>query len=126
MSFLNELIPSAGCAGGDPVATRRPHYNVSETESAYALTVDLPGVAKAGLEITDEGGELRITGRRAPIVPGNLVGLHRETSDAPYELVLAHDNTVDTGKIEAELRDGVLRLSLGKAESAKPRKITVG
>jgi HSP20 family molecular chaperone IbpA len=125
MSFLNALIPSAGFTDRDPVATRRPHYEVSETENAYALTVELPGVSKAGLEITDEGGELRITGRRASTVPGNLVDLHRETSDAPYELVLAHDNTVDSGRIEAELRDGVLRLSLAKAESAKPRKIAV-
>jgi HSP20 family molecular chaperone IbpA len=39
--------------------------------------------------------------------------------------VLAHDNTVDSGKIEAELKDGVLHLSLAKAESAKPRKISV-
>jgi HSP20 family molecular chaperone IbpA len=39
--------------------------------------------------------------------------------------VLTHDNTVDAGKIEAELKDGVLRLKLAKAESAKPRKISV-
>jgi HSP20 family protein len=125
MSFLNTLIPSAGSAQGDSPATRRPHYEVSETENAFGLTVNLPGVSKDGLEITDENGELHIAGKRASTLPEGLVALHRETSDAAYELVLAHDNTVDTAKIEAELKDGVLRLSLAKAESAKPRKITI-
>jgi HSP20 family protein len=39
--------------------------------------------------------------------------------------VLSHDNTVDTGKIVAEMKDGILRLSVPKAESAKPRKIAI-
>jgi HSP20 family protein len=125
MSFLNTLIPSAGRAQDDLPETRKPYYEVSESENAYSLTVNLPGVSKDGLEITDENGELRITARRSPALPEGLVALHRETSDAPYNLVLAHDNTVDTGKIEADLKDGVLRLSLAKAESAKPRKIAV-
>jgi HSP20 family protein len=125
MSFLNTLIPSISRAEGDTVATRRPRYEVSETENAYSVTVSLPGVAKDSLEITDENGELRISGKRAAALPEGRVALHRETSDAAYELVLAHDGTVDTEKIGAELKDGVLSLTLAKAESAKPRKITV-
>jgi len=124
MSLLNTLIPSLSRAGtnGDGVAcaSRRPH-----SEGAYGLTVFLPGVPKDGLEITDEGGELRITGKRAPKLPEGVTALHRESSDAAFELVLTHDNTVDAGKIGAELKDGILHLSLAKAESAKPRKISV-
>jgi HSP20 family protein len=126
MSFFNTTeTPSNGsCAADGACATRRPHYDVNETESSFDLTVNLPGVAREGLEITDESGQLTIRGQRATLPEGQAV-LHRETSDAAFELVLVHDNTVDASKIEAELKDGVLRLKLAKSESAKPRKISV-
>jgi HSP20 family protein len=127
MSLLNTLIPSLGRAetNGGVTTTRRPRYQVEETSEGYTLTVFLPGVAKDGLEITDEGGELRLTGKPTAKLPEGVTTLHRESADAAFELVLAHDNAVDPEKTQAELKDGVLRLSLAKAESAKPRKITV-
>jgi HSP20 family molecular chaperone IbpA len=125
MPYLNVLIPSGGRSESDPVATRKPRYEVSETENAYRITVSLPGVTKDSLEITDENGQLRISGKGGPALPEGRVALRRETSDAPFDLVLAHDNTVDTEKIDAVLKDGVLSLTLAKSESAKPRKIAV-
>jgi len=125
MSFLNTFIPSIVRSNGVEAATRRPRFEVKEADGAYNLVVHLPGVAKSALEITDENGALRISGKRTSTLPEGLVAFHRETSDAPYELVLTHDNKVDAGRIEAELKDGVLRLTLAKSESAKPRKIAV-
>jgi HSP20 family protein len=127
MSLFNtsKETSNGACAVAEQPAARRPRYEVEETEGAYALTVFLPGVSRDALEITDEDGELRITGRRAQGAPAGSEVLHRESSDASFELVLTHDNTVDAGKIVAELKDGVLSLSLAKAESAKPRKISV-
>jgi HSP20 family protein len=123
MSLLNTLLTRSN--GAREHQARRPRFEVEETDSAFALRVYLPGVAKDGVEITDEGGQLRITGRRGPGLPEGSTVFYRETSDTPFELVLAHDNTVDGTKIEAELKDGVLRLNVAKAESAKPRKIAV-
>ncbi len=129
MTFFNSLIPTArgaaSSAGADAPAARRPAYEVTESDAGYSLTVNLPGVSKDGLEITDEGGELHIVGKRSAKLPEGVVVLHRESSDAAFELVLEHDNTVDADKTEAELKDGVLHLKLAKAESAKPRKIAV-
>ena len=129
MSFFNSLIPTAAgavsCAESGALPARRPAYEVTESDSGYNLTVTLPGVSKEGLEITDEGGELRIVGKRAGKLPEGVVILHRESTDAAFELVLEHDNTIDPAKTEAELKDGVLHLKLTKAESAKPRKIAV-
>ncbi len=127
MSFFNTLTPTSNgaCAGSDACSTRRPSYDITETAAGYDVTVNLPGVAKEGLEITDEGGELTIRGNRSGLIPEGRTVLHRETSDAAFELVLEHSNEIDSEKIEAELKDGVLRVKLSKAESAKPRKIAV-
>ncbi len=135
MSLLNTLIPSlsrtpaattnAEQSSADLGQTLRPSYTVNETAEAYAVTVQLPGVAKDGLEITAEDGQVRIVGRRAWKQPAGWTALHRESADAAYELVLTHDNSIDVEKVVAELTDGVLRISFPKAETVKPRKITV-
>lgn len=105
--------------------TIKPLYEIKETPEAFGATVYLPGVAKEGLEITAEEGQVRIVGRRAWRQPEGWTALHRESADAAFELVLGHENAIDTEKIAAELRDGVLRVSLPKHEAIKPRKIAV-
>jgi HSP20 family protein len=127
MSLLNSIIP--GFNGASAVAekpqTRRPRYEVTETDEGFNVIVELPGVAKDGLEITDEGGELRITGTPSAKLPEGRSVLHRETSEAVFELLLVHDNAIVPEKTQADLQDGVLRVKLSKVESAKPRKIAV-
>jgi len=128
MSRIQNLIPSftrkpAEHANAEPTA--RPWYEVKETPEAWGLTVYLPGVAKEGLELGAEEGVVTIRGRRGWKAPAGWTALYRESADAPYELALTHDNTVDVEKIHAELKDGILRVSLPKAEAIKPRKIAV-
>ena len=103
----------------------KPVYDVQENAEAYQVTVQLPGVAKDDLEITAEGGEVRIAGRRTWKQPEGWAPLHRETPDASYELVLTHEDAIDSDKIAAELRDGVLHVTLPKHEAVKSRKIAV-
>jgi HSP20 family molecular chaperone IbpA len=125
MSFLNTLIPNLNGTHAETTPERRPRHLIREDEAGYTLTVYLPGVTKDALEITDENGDLTITGRSTTKLPEGLSVLHRESSDAAFRLVIAHDNTIDAEKIGAELKDGVLQLTLAKAESAKPRKVAV-
>jgi HSP20 family molecular chaperone IbpA len=134
MSLINTLIPSLNWLPARPQRsssqadlgpTVKPLYEIKETDEAYGVTVYLPGVTKDGLEITAEAGEFRIVGRRAWKQPEGWTALYRESADAPYELVLTHDNAINADKVAAELRDGVLRVSLPKAEALKPRKIAV-
>ena len=134
MSLFTNILPSltrepaAACADSAacaPSATLKPAYDVQETPEAYRLTVQLPGVAKDGLELTAESNELRIIGRRGWTQPAGWTALHRETPGAAFELVLTHDNAIDSDKIVAELRDGVLTVTLPKHEAVKPRKIAV-
>jgi HSP20 family protein len=133
MTLFNALLPSLG---GTPVAqpeakpadltySVKPVYQITENDDAYAVVVELPGVAKDALEVTAEENQIRVVGRRAWKQPEGWTALHRESADAPYELVLAHDNAIDVAKVSAELRDGLLRLTLPKHEAVKPRKIAI-
>ncbi|MBI4625491.1 MAG: Hsp20/alpha crystallin family protein [Verrucomicrobia bacterium] len=133
MSLLNTLMPKLSSAPAtrsedrtpDLEPTVKPVYEIKETPEAFGVTVFLPGVSKDGLDLTADEGQVRIVGRRAWKQPESWAALYRETVDAPFELVLAHDNALDADKIAAELRDGVLRVSLPKHEALKPRKIPV-
>jgi HSP20 family molecular chaperone IbpA len=134
MSLLNTLIPSlarTSLANTESRPSELPHavkpaYDITENNDAFGVTVQLPGVAKDDLEITVEETQVRIVGRRSWKLPEGWTALHRETVDAPFELILAHENAIDADKVVAELRDGLLRVSLPKHEAIKPRKITVG
>ena len=105
--------------------TLKPLYELKETDEAWGLVVQLPGVAKDGLDLTVEEGVIRIHGRRAWQKPEGWTQLYRESVEAAFELELTHDNSIDADKIVAELKDGVLRVSLPKTEAVKPRKIAV-
>lgn len=132
MSLLNSIIPSLSrqpaASGGAAQSLEnaiKPAYEIKETPDAFGVTVYLPGVNKDGLDVTAEDGQLRVVGRRAWRQPEGWTALYRESADAPFELVLTHDNAFDADKIVAELSDGVLRVSLPKHEAVKPRKIAV-
>jgi len=133
MSFIDQILPKAARStsvatdGSSPAAefTLKPVYELSQTPEAWTLVAQLPGVTKEGLEVTAEGGLITIKGRRAWQQPAGWTSLYRESYDASYGLSLEHDNTVDAEKIQAELKDGVLRVSLPKAEAVKPRKIAI-
>jgi HSP20 family protein len=120
-STLNRAAPAAQ----DREAQVRPVYQVREDTLGYDVTVQLPGVAKDGLEVSAQENEVTITGRRAWTAPAEWTSLYRETPRANFGLTLAHEGDVDAEKITAELKDGVLRLTLPKAEAAKPRKVIV-
>lgn len=129
MALLNSLIPSlhrnTAPAEENSTPSLRPVFDIKETAEAWGVTVHLPGVAKNGLTITDEDGVLTLRGERSWKQPSGWTSLYRESSDLPFQLALRHDQAVDADKAHAELRDGVLRLSLPKAEAKKPRKIAI-
>jgi HSP20 family protein len=135
MSLFNQIVPRLsrsfarqqnGAQGNtEPEFTVKPVYDLTESADAWGLTAYLPGVTKEGLELSVEDSLITLRGRRAWQKPEGWTAVYRESVDAPYALTLQHDNTVDAEKIHAELKDGVLRVSLPKAEAVKPRKIVV-
>lgn len=100
-----------------------PNVNIVETKDAYILEAEMPGVAKNGLEVGLEDNVLTITGRRQSDASVNLV--YRESNPVDYRRVFELDPSIEAGKINAHMEQGILTLTLPKAEKVKPRKITV-
>jgi HSP20 family protein len=101
-----------------------PRVNIKETKDGYLLEAEMPGVNKDGLEISLEGNELTLVGRRHEEAQG-LELVYKESTGRDYRRVFVLDPTIDTRKVEAKIDNGVLHLHLPKAEEVKPRKIAV-
>lgn len=101
-----------------------PAANIVENKDGFILQAEMPGVSKAGLEITVENNELAIVGHRSePDFKGELV--YRESRPLGYRRVFEIDPSIDASRVSARIDQGVLTLHLPKAESVKPRKINV-
>lgn len=101
-----------------------PEVNIYENNDGYVLEAEMPGVDKDGLEITLEGSEITITGKRpAPVVKGEV--LFSESRTASFRRTFGLDPAIDTGRIVAKMEQGVLTLTLPKSERVKPRQIKV-
>lgn len=101
-----------------------PPANISATGNEYVVELDMPGVDTEGLEITVEGNELTIIGRRKIDLPEGEA-CYCESSQADYRRVFELGPDVDTSRISAEMHQGVLKLHLPKSEKAKPKRIDV-
>ena len=101
-----------------------PSADVGSTDVGYVIRAEMPGVEKDGLEITVDRGELIILGRRKPIeVTGELI--YREIRPHDFRRVYELDPSIDVTKVGAKIDDGILTVTLPKAETVKPRKISV-
>jgi len=101
-----------------------PEVNIYETKDGYVLQAEMPGVNREGLEITLEGTEITLIGRRNQ-EPVKGEALFRERQSADFRRVFELDPAIDTAKISATVEQGVLTLTLPKSERVKPRKIDV-
>ena len=127
MSLISSLIPALAekPVVADTGLKVAPRYEINETSDSFLLLVHLPGVSRDGLELNVDHAEVRLNARPVWRKPEGWTTLHRETPDASFELVLSHESAIDADKVQAELRDGVLRVTLPKIAELKPRKIVV-
>ena len=125
---MNTLTENENRATNESVSQERkylsPRVNIFEGKENYRLEAEMPGVSKDGLEVQLEGNELTIVGRRPTEAPrADLV--YRESSPRDFRRTFVLDPSIDTAKINATIEQGVLTVTLPKAEKVKPRKITV-
>jgi HSP20 family protein len=102
--------------------TLSPRVDIYETDKAYVLLADLPGVGPDGLDVVAERGELVIRGRVSH--PATTPD-YQEFELADYYRTFALTEDLDTSGITATLRDGVLRLEIPKSPRMQPKKIPV-
>ena len=104
--------------------SQTPVVNIHQDSDGYTLVVEMPGVAKSGVDVTFEDGKLALTGRReAPVTTATAV--YREINIAPYRRVFDLDPSIDTQGITAGMEQGLLTIRLPRAEATKPRKIEI-
>ncbi len=100
-----------------------PPVDIYEDDQGLVVLVDLPGVEPSGLDVRVDRGSLTIQGRAGHLASGDPV--YREYQLTGFFRQFQLPEEVDTGRIAAELRNGVLTLRLPRAERAQPRRIEV-
>lgn len=103
----------------------KPDVDIIERKDDTLLTADLPGVDEHSLDITLEKNVLTIKGMVEYAIPAGYRLAYGEYAVGDYERVFTLSDEVDKDRIQASIKNGVLRLVLPKAAAAKTRKITV-
>jgi HSP20 family protein len=109
-----------------PVSAFTPAFEVKETNEAFVLRADVPGVEEKNLDIAVHNGTLTVSGHRTAEErkEGESYALY-ERQYGSFSRSFALPETADGERIDAKLESGVLTLTIGKRVEAKPRKIAI-
>ena len=102
-----------------------PPVDVIEDSTGITLRADLPGVPKDKLKLHVEADTLTIEGEVSVMMPEGIEASYAEVSVPRFRRVFTLSKELDTGKVSAELKNGVLNLRIPKAEHAQPRRIDI-
>ena len=105
-----------------------PVINVGATPDAMEIMALAPGLDPASLQVTADRGLLILSGERASAVPERRDGVSvyaQERFAGSFRRVVSLPEDADPARIEASYRDGILRVTVARHESAKPRRIEV-
>ena len=108
----NRAIPTVG-----------PLVDIYENEDEILLHADMPGVEKDNITVNVDNGTLTLSAVRKLETKGAVTW--EEFGDVEYKRSFSVPQTIDVSMVDAELKDGVLRLHLPKSEAAKPRQIEI-
>jgi HSP20 family protein len=118
---------SSASAGAEQQPQRAvlPAVDVFEDASGITLLADMPGVPKEQLELKIEGDALLIEGGVQQPTPDGLEAVYAEVRVPRYRRSFTLSRELDTSRIDANLKDGVLTLRIPKQAFAQPRRIAV-
>ena len=118
-----QLVSRTGQAQSAPALM--PRVDVVEDDTGITILADLPGVPKDRLALRVEGDTLQIEGDITSDTPEGMEVVYAEVQVRRYRRAFTLSRDLDTDKISADLKDGVLTLRVPKAEHAQPRRIEV-
>jgi len=120
---MNGLFNNYGRAGG---ATTYPLLNAYDDKDTIVVTAELPGLSKDRVNITFSDGVLTIAGQQE--TPANLKGMtvvRKERSEGEFKKTLRIPTKINQDGINASFSNGILTVTLPKAEEAKPKTISI-
>ncbi len=117
--------PKQGNGTATPTPYLVPRVDVVEDSNGITLLADLPGVKKEGLDIKVDGPTLSLEGTVALETPQSIDAVFAEVRASHYRRSFTLSNELDSAAIDAQLKDGVLRLRIPKVAEAQPRRIEV-
>jgi HSP20 family molecular chaperone IbpA len=116
---------ASGAAASQNEPALMPPVDVIEDSTGITLYADLPGVPRDKLNLQVEADTLTIEGEVGVATPEGMEAHYAEVSVPRFRRVFTLSKELDTGKVAAELTQGVLKLRIPKAEHAQPRRIQV-
>jgi HSP20 family protein len=120
------LDGQSGASGSEFFSVWAPALDVYEDKDSVVVTLEVPGMKKEGFEIALHGGTLSIAGERHLDDQRRKVsGYRTERFEGRFQRSIALPKQVQTEKVAASYRDGILTVTLPIAEDARPKQITI-
>ncbi|MFC4273573.1 Hsp20/alpha crystallin family protein [Achromobacter aloeverae] len=120
------LTPAAGSIRAVPRAF--PAINIGQNAESVDIDVFVPGIAPAQLDVQVDRGLLTISGERRDTTPadGSKVSIYAsERYTGRFKRAISLSDDLDTDKVSAQYRDGVLRISVPRRQPAQPRRVAI-
>ncbi len=124
-SIFNEFDRSVGYGPAWSVVSNHPRTNLYDKGDHLELVAEVPGLSKGDLDVKIQGNYLEISGKREVKAPEGYRVHRGERGSATFTRSLTLPADVDSSKVSASLKDGLLVLTLPKSEAAKPRQISI-
>lgn len=103
-----------------------PTLNITEDKDHYYVRAELPGIQAKDLELQVHNKSLSIAGERKIVSEGENVKYHRREREAGrFSRIIDLPNEVNADKVDAQMTNGILTITIAKSETTKPRQITV-
>jgi HSP20 family protein len=122
---LDSRLDSDWLSGSTAGTGAFPAINVFQQGDNLVAILEVPGVAKADLEIQVKDRAIRISGKKTIQYPEGVSVHRRERLTGSFDRTLTVPMQIDPGGIKAEYRDGILALFIPRAEADKPRSIAI-